>query len=458
VTTLIKNGTIVTAGDTTRADLLVEGDKISKIGVKLTDKADSVVDARGHYVIPGGIDVHTHLDMPFGGTVSNDDFKTGHIAAAFGGTTSHIDFCIQSKGQSFADALETWHGKARDKAGVDYGFHVAITDLNDRAMRELPSLPEQGVSSIKLFMAYKGTLMVDDETLFRAMQVAAGSGVLTMVHAENGDVIDVLVRDALAGGHTEPVWHARTRPHLAEAEATGRAVALAGMADAALYVVHMTCASAVEQLRLGQWKGLNVHGETCTQYFFMTERDLARPGFEGAKYVCSPPMRTKADGEALWEAVADGTLEIVSTDHCVFNMKGQKDLGRDDFSKIPNGVPGIEDRMMMLYDQGVRKGRLTLNRWVELTATNPAKRFGLYPYKGTVAVGADADLVLWNPKGKKTISAETHHMNVDYNLYEGRTVTGLPAKVWSRGELIVDEGAWLGEAGRGQFLHRDKVY
>jgi len=457
MSTLIKNGTIVTASDTYKADLLIEGEQITKIGKKLKDNADETIDAKGHYIIPGGIDVHTHLDMPFGGTVSNDDFDTGHKAAAFGGTTSHIDFCIQGKRQSFKKALEGWHKKADGKSGIDYGFHVAITDLNKKTMAELPQLPSMGVTSIKLFMAYKGALMVDDETLFRSMRIAADNGILTMVHAENGDVIDVLVNEALEAGNTDPIYHAKTRPAHAEAEATGRAVAMAGMANAPLYVVHMTCEGALEQLRLGQKKGWNVHGETCTQYFFMTEKDLAKPRFQGAKYVCSPPMRTKADQAALWEAVADGTLEAISTDHCVFKFKGQKDMGKGDFSKIPNGVPGIEDRMMILYSEGVRKKKISLNRWVELTATNPAKLFGLYPKKGTVAVGADADIVLWNPREKKTISAKKHHMNVDYNLYEGKTVTGVPAKVFSRGELIVDGKKWLGENGRGKFLERSKV-
>jgi dihydropyrimidinase len=314
-----------------------------------------------------------------------------------------------------------------------------------------------GVTSIKLFMAYKNVLQVDDDTLFKAMRIAGEHGILTMVHAENGDVIDTLVTEALEEGNTDPIWHAVTRPHWAKAEATGRAIAISGMANAPLYVVHMTCESALDQLRLGQRRGLAVHGETCTQYFFITQKDLARPGFEGAKYVCSPPMRSTEDQRALWQAVADGTLEVVSTDHCVFNFKGQKDLGKGDFSKIPNGVPGIEDRMMMLYSEGVRKGRISINQWVELTATNPAKRFGLYPKKGTVAVGSDADLVIWNPKAKKTIRASDQHQNVDYNLYEGRTVTGVPAQVFSRGELIVDGDTWLGEKGRGQFLKRKKV-
>lgn len=457
MSTLIKNGTIVTGSDTYKADLLIEGEQISKIGKKLKDEADTVIDAKGHYILPGGIDVHTHLDMPFGGTVSNDDFHTGHVAAAFGGTTSHIDFCIQGKRQSFKKALETWHKKAEGKASIDYGFHLAITDLNKNTMAELPDLPSMGVTSIKLFMAYKGALMVDDETLFRSMRIAADNGILTMVHAENGDVIDVLVNEALAAGNTDPIWHAKTRPASAEAEATGRAVAMAGMANAPLFVVHMTCEGAVEQLRLGQAKGYPVFGETCTQYFFMTENDLAKPKFEGAKYVCSPPMRSKHDQSVLWEAVKDGTLESISTDHCVFNFKGQKDMGKGDFSKIPNGCPGIEDRLMVLYSEGVRKGKISLNRFVDLTATNPAKRFGLYPRKGTVTVGADADLVLWNPRGKKTITAKKHHMNVDYNLYEGKTVTGVPAKVFSRGELIVDGDTWLGSQGRGQFLERAKV-
>ena len=456
-TTLIKNGTIVNSGETYKADVLIDGERISRIGSSLGRKADNIVDARGQYLIPGGIDVHTHLAMPFGGTVSSDDFYTGHKGAAFGGTTTHLDFCIQGKGQSLEKSLETWHNKADDKACIDYGFHMAITDLNEKTMAEIPKLPSMGVTSIKLFMAYKGVLMVDDDTLFQAMRLAAKSGILSMVHAENGDVIDILTKEALENGNTSPAWHGRTRPHLCEAEATGRASAMAGLADAPLYVVHMTCESAVEQLRLGQKQGLKVFGETCTQYFLTSQADLERPGFEGAKYVCSPPVRTKHDQEALWNAVADGTLAVISTDHCPFNYKGQKDLGKGDFSKIPNGMPGIEDRMYMTYDRGVRKDKISMNKWVELNCTNPAKLFGLYPRKGTVTVGSDADIVLWDTKATKTVSAKTHNMNIDYNVYEGKRIRGLPTKTFRRGRLIVDDGKFLAEEGSGRFLRRERV-
>ncbi|MDZ7705767.1 MAG: dihydropyrimidinase [Trueperaceae bacterium] len=351
MSTLIKAGMIITASDTYQADIFIDGGKIQKIGAVLDDPADTVIPADDMYVIPGGIDVHTHLDMPFGGTNSSDNFETGHKAAAFGGTTSHIDFCLQPSGGSFADGLQIWHDKADGKACIDYGFHMAITDLNETALNELPELPAQGVTSIKMFMAYKGVFMVDDETLFRAMQIAGQHGILSMVHAENGDVVDLMVKEAVAAGYTEPHYHAKTRPALVEAEATGRAVHIAGVANAPLYVVHMTCEGALEQLRIGQRQGLDVYGETCTQYFFVTEDDLARPDFEGAKYVCSPPVRTEKDQDALWKAVADGTLAAVSTDHCPFFFEGQKEMGRGDFSKIPNGMPGIEEIRTRTLDE-----------------------------------------------------------------------------------------------------------
>ncbi len=455
--TLIKNGTIVNSGETYKADVLIEGERISKIGSSLERKADKIVDARGNYLIPGGIDVHTHLAMPFGSTIPSDDFYTGHKAAAFGGTTTHIDCCIQGKGESFAKSIETWHNKADDKACIDYGFHMAITDLNDETIQELPKLPSMGVTSIKLFMAHKGVSQVDDDTLFQAMRIAGKSGILTMVHAENGDVIDTLVKEALEANNTSPAWHGRTRPHLCESEATGRAIAMSGLANAPLYVAHMTCESAVEQLRLGKKQGLNVHGETCTHYFMTLQTDLERQGFEGAKYVCSPPVRSRHDQEALWNAVTDGTLSVISSDHCSFNYKGQKDLGKGDFSKIPNGMPGIEDRMYMTYDRGVRKDKISMNKWVELNCTNPAKLFGLYPRKGTITVGSDADIVLWDSKATKTVSAKTHHMNVDYNAYEGKRIRGLPVKTFRRGHLIVDDGEFLADAGSGRFLRRERA-
>ena len=462
MSTLITGGTVVTASDTYQADVLIEGEKIAGVGHGF--KADNTIDAKGKYVIPGGIDVHTHLDMPFGGTVASDDFFTGHRAAAFGGTTTHIDFAIQPKGSTLRETLDMWHAKANGKAAVDYGFHLAITDLPDSVMDEIKQAPEWGVTSLKLFMAYKGSLMVDDATLFRAMEQAAQHGLLIMVHAENGDAIDLLVKQALDAGNTDPKYHALTRPPELEAEATNRAIRLAEVAGAPLYVVHVTNSGAAEAIRLARQRGKGrIHGETCTQYFFFTKDDLARPGFEGAKWVCSPPFREQSDQEALWKSVADNDLQVISTDHCDFWYEGGRDgrnagkeLGKGDFSKIPNGVPGIEDRMMVLYTHGVRGGRFSLNRWIELCCTNPAKLFGLYPKKGLIAPGADADVVVWDPEATHTLSAKTSHQNTDYNLYEGMKVTGVPSVVLLRGNVIVEGNDWKGTAGSGQFQHRQR--
>ena len=461
MTTLIKNGTIVTAGDTFQADVLIDGEKITMLGQDLPGAGHEVIDAEGLLLLPGGIDVHTHLELPFGGTVSSDDFFTGHKAAAFGGTTSHIDFVIQPVGGSLKEGVDAWHAKSKDKAAIDYGFHMAITDLRDEVMAEIPSLLEEGITSLKLFMAYKGLFQVDDTTLYRAMNVAAEHGMLIMVHAENGDVIAERRAKLLAEGKTEPKYHAVAQPAMVEAEATGRAVALAGISGASLYVVHMTCEEAIEQLALGRAKGFRVMGETCTQYLFVFEKDLARPNYEGAKFICSPPVRQPKDAPVLWQALADNTLQAVSTDHCPFwfegGVKGRipgKELGKPSFDKIPNGMPGIEDRMPVMWQHGVNRGRYSPNRFVEITATNPAKIFGLYPRKGTITIGADADIVLWDPHQEHTISAETHHMNTDYNVYEGMTVTGWPVRTLLRGRSIVIGDAWHGQAGSGTFLHR----
>lgn len=461
MTTVIKGGTVVTASESYPADVLIDGEQIIAVGKNLS--GDTTIDASGKYVIPGGIDVHTHLDMPFGGTVSSDDFFTGHRAAAFGGTTMHIDFAIQPKGATLKETLDIWHGKANGKAAVDYGFHVAITDLPDSVMDEIKQCPEYGVTSLKLFMAYKGALMVDDATLFRAMQQAAEHKLLIMVHAENGDAIDLLVKEAIDAGNLEPKYHALTRPPELEAEATYRAIRLAEVAGSPLYVVHLTNNGALEAVRLARARGLSnqIFAETCVQYFFFTKDDLARPDFEGAKWVCSPPFREKSDQVMLWEGVADNSLQVVSTDHCPFWFEGGKDgknpgkeLGRDNFAAIPNGCPGIEDRMMILYTHGVRAGKISLNRWVELCCTNPAKLFGCYPQKGTIAPGADADIVVWDPEATKTIAAARQHQNTDYNLYEGWEVTGLPSIVLSRGRVLVEGDEWKGEQGAGKFVKR----
>jgi len=456
MTTLFKHGTIVTASETYPADLLVDGEQIAAIGRDLPATGAAVVDARGRYLLPGGIDVHTHLDMPFGGTTSADDFQTGHVAAAFGGTTAHVDFVIQSKGASLRQALDLWQAKAAGKACIDYGFHIAITDLTPAVLAEIPRLPDWGVTSVKLFMAYKGVLQVDDATLFAVFQQTGPAGILAMVHAENGDAIDLLIQQAVAAGNLAPKFHALTRPPELEGEATGRAIALAVVAGAPLYVVHLTCDLALQQVKAAQARRARVWAETCTQYFFFTADDLARPGFEGAKYVCSPPFRTPRDHEALWGGVRDGSLSVVSTDHCPFNYETQKSLGRDSFANIPNGVPGIEDRLMVLHQAGVRGGRISLNRFVELTATNPAKLFGLYPRKGSLVVGADADIVLFDPDRERTLSAKTHHMRIDYSLFEGTTVRGVPSGVWVRGRQVVDGDRFAGTPGTGQYVRRNR--
>lgn len=464
--TLIKNGTLVTASDTYTADLLIDGDKIALIGVNLSADNAQVVEATGKYVLPGAIDVHTHLELPFGGTVSSDDFYSGHKAAAFGGTTFHIDFAMQAKGERLHNTVERWHKKAASKAVLDYGYHLGITDLTDDVLNEIPQMGQEGLPSLKLFMAYKNVLQIDDMTLFRTMMKAAEHGMLIMVHAENGDAIEVLVKDAIAKGHKTAEWHALTRPDWCEGEATNRAVSLAAVAGAPLYVVHVTCAKAVNAIVGGRANGVKVMGETCVQYFHFTIDDLRKP--DGAKWVCSPPMRTKADNAALWEAVRNNSLQVVSTDHCPFLYDGAKpimyegkpfqipgkELGRDDFSKIPNGLPCIEDRMLILWTYGVGEGRINLNRLVELCCTNPAKMFGLYPKKGTLAVGADADVVIWDPRKKRKMSVETSHQRTDYNMYEGWEITGAPEKVYRRGELLVDGEAWHGKPGSGQWRPR----
>ena len=455
VSTLISGGRIITAADDYVGDVYVEGERISMLGESLDVDADRVIDATGKYVLPGCVDPHTHLDMPFGGTTTIDDVTSGQTAAAFGGTTCHVDFCIQSPGSSFADALDTWHGKREGKQIIDMGFHIAVTDLREGgSLEELARLPEQGITSYKLFMAYKGALMVDDETLFRTMEVAADTGALVMVHAENGDAIDVLVKQALAAGNTAPHFHALTRPAELEGEATNRAIQLARIAGAPLYVVHVSCKEAVDPIARAREQGWDVWGETCTQYFFIDYTYLERPDFEGAKYVYTPPPRDRENQEILWHAVRSDILSAVSTDHCAFLWDGQKSLGRDDFSKIPNGGPGLENRLHMIHEFGVRTGRISLNRMVELLSTNPAKLFGLYPRKGTIAPGSDADIVIFDPERRHLITAATQHSKVDYNLYEGTEVTGSPEVVLLRGNVLVESGELVAEPGVGEFVER----
>jgi len=454
---LIKGGRVVTPADDYVGDVYAEGERITLIGESLDVQADKVIDATGKYVLPGGIDPHTHLDMPFGGTVTIDDVESGQTSAAFGGTTCHVDFIIQPPGATFTASLDEWRAKANGKQVIDMGYHMAVTDLKEGGtLEELASLPDEGITSYKLFMAYKGALMVDDETLFRTMQVAAETGALVMVHAENGDAIDVLVKEALAAGHTEPKYHALTRPPETEGEATNRAIQLSRVAGSPLYVVHVSCAEAVEPIAIAREKGWNIHGETCTQYFFVDYAFLERPDFEGAKYVYTPPPRDKANQDVLWNAVRTDVLSVVSTDHCAFLWDGQKTIGRDDFSKIPNGAPGLENRLQMIHEFGVRAGRISLNRMVELLSTNPAKLFGLYPRKGTIAVGSDADIVVFDPEHTVTLSAETHHSKSDYNLFEGTEVTGVPEVVLLRGQILVENGELVASPGVGQFVARAK--
>jgi dihydropyrimidinase len=452
--TLIRHGTVVTATGASVADVLIEGERIAQVGPHLDATAEATWDATGRYVIPGGVDVHTHLDMPLGDTVSADDFESGTIAAAFGGTTAIVDFAVQDRGRPMREAWEAWMRKAQGRAAVDYGFHMIVTDLPLAGLEEMDALVAEGVTTFKLFMAYPGRLMVDDETIFRALRRTTENGAMVLMHAENGGVIDELVRQALAAGHTAPKFHALTRPPRTEAEATHRAIALAEMAGAPIYIVHVSCAEAVEEVAAARGRGAEALGETCPQYLLLSDELYDQPGFEGAKYVMSPPLRPREGQERLWRALADGDLQVVATDHCPFRMRDQKTLGRDDFSKIPGGAPGIETRMSLLYDGGVRAGRLSLSRFVELTATNPAKLFGLYPRKGVIAAGSDADLVVWDPEREVTWSAATHHMRVDYNPYEGRVAKGAPDLVLSRGRPVIEAGKFVGHAGAGQFLKR----
>ncbi len=452
--TLIKNGTIVTAVDQYKGDVLVEDEKISVIGVSLDIVADKMIDAAGKYVLPGGIDVHTHMDMPFGGSTSADDFETGTRAAAFGGTTTIVDFAIQYRGQTLHHAMETWAKKAESKAVIDYGFHMIITELNDQVEGEMDALVRQGITSFKLFMAYPGVFMLDDASIFKALLRTGKNGGTICMHAENGGVIDVLVQRALAEGKTAPKYHALTRPARAEAEATHRAIALAEIADVPVYIVHLSAAEALEMVTEARDRGLPAHAETCPQYLFLSYDNYEEPDFAGAKYVMSPPLRDKAKQNQLWRGLASNDLQVISTDHCPFCMKEQKELGKDDFSKIPNGAPGVETRMSLVYDGGVRPGRISLNRFVELTSTSPAKIFGMFPRKGTIAPGSDADIVIFDPNRTITLAAKTLHMNVDYNPYEGRQVTGATDTVLSRGRLVIENGVFVGRPGSGSFLKR----
>ena len=454
--TLIRGGTVVTATDTYLSDVGIVGEKISVIGLNLpAEGAGKVIEARGMLVMPGGIDVHTHLDMPFGGTTSADDFESGTVAAAYGGTTTLIDFAIQYKGQALRHAFDTWMKKADGKAVIDYSFHCIITDIAGAQLDEMKAFVRAGVPTFKLFMAYPGVFMLDDAAIFKAMGVAADCGGMICMHAENGGAIDVIVQRALAEGKRAPKYHALTRPVTAEAEATSRAIALAEMAGTPVYIVHLSCNEALEKVREARDRGLRVYAETCPQYLYLSLENMDGPGFDGAKYVFTPPLREKWHQEKLWQGLAKDDLQVVSTDHCPFCMKEQKELGKDDFTKIPNGGPGIEHRVSLVYSGGVHGGKFSPNRFVQLVSTAPAKLFGLYPRKGTVAVGSDADLIVFDADEEQTISVKTHHMRVDYSMFEGTRVKGVPKTVLSRGRVIVEGGRFVGRVGAGEFLKRE---
>jgi dihydropyrimidinase len=455
--TLIKNGHIVTAVDSYNADILIDGETVAMIGKDLSSvvgAVDKTIDATGKLVIPGGVDPHTHMDLPFGGTSSSDDFETGTRAAAFGGTTTIIDFAVQYKGQALNEALDAWFAKAEGKATTDYGFHLIVTDLPDERLPQLKAMIDQGVTSFKLFMAYPGVFLVDDGVIFKAMTAAGENGGLICMHAENGVVIDVLVKRALAEGKTAPKYHALTRPTKAEAEGVHRAIAIAEMANSPVYIVHLSCYDALKEVQAARDLGLPAFAETCPQYLLLDYSLYEKPDFEGSKYVMTPPLRDKENQELLWRGLRGDDLQVISTDHCPFCFKEQKELGLGDFSKIPNGGPGVENRMSLIYHHGVTQGRINLNRFVELTSTAAAKIFGLFPKKGTIAVGSDADIVIFDPNREQTISAATHHMRVDYSAYEGWRVRGVTETVLSRGRVIVENNEFKGKTGAGRFIKR----
>ncbi|WP_030900609.1 dihydropyrimidinase [Streptomyces sp. NRRL F-5126] len=453
--TLITGGLVLTAADELHADVLVDGAHVAGLAAHGSHgwSADRVIDATGKYVIPGGVDAHTHMEMPFGGTLASDTFETGTRAAAWGGTTTIVDFAIQPRGGSLKEGLDAWHAKAEGKCAIDYGFHMIMSDVNESSLKEMDRLVSLGVTSFKLFTAYPGVFLSDDGQILRAMQRAAAGGGLVMTHAENGLAIDVLAEQALARGERDPRYHGEVRKALLEAEATHRVIRLSQVAGAPLYVVHVSAREALAELVRARDDGLPVFGETCPQYLFLSTDNLAEPDFEGAKYVCSTPLRPAEHQAALWQGLRTNDLQVVSTDHCPFCFKGQKELGRGDFTKIPNGLPGVENRMDLLH-QAVVDGRIGLRRWIEIACATPARMFGLYPRKGTIAPGSDADIVLYDPHGEQTVSAATHHMNVDYSAYEGRRVTGRVETVLSRGVPVIEDRVYVGHPGQGTYLPR----
>ncbi len=463
--TLIKNGTVVSATGRATADVLVDGETIAAVlqpgstllGFEIEKNVDRVIDAAGKYVIPGGVDAHTHMQMPFGGTEASDTFETGTRAAAWGGTTSIIDFVVQYPEQGVLDQYRLWHEKAAGNCAIDYGFHQILSDVQDSSLKAMDELIVEGVTSFKLFMAYKGVFLSDDGQILRAFQKGAENGAMMMMHAENGAMIDVLVQQAVEAGNTTPYYHGLTRPWQAEEEATHRAIMIADLTGAPLYVVHVSAKQAVEQIAAARDRGLNIFGETCPQYLYLSlEEQLGAPGFEGAKWVCSTPLRSRAEGhqDHMWQSLRTNDIQMVSTDHCPFCMKDQKELGIGDFSKIPNGIGSVEHRMDLMY-QGVVSGQISLERWVEITSTTPARMFGLYGRKGVVQPGADADIVIYDPNGHTSIGlGKTHHMNMDYSAWEGFEIDGHVDTVISRGEVIVEDDAFTGRIGHGQYLKR----
>ncbi|HSL44011.1 MAG TPA: dihydropyrimidinase [Anaerolineales bacterium] len=464
--TLIKNGTLITSTETFDADILIEGEKIALIGKDLQHPNAAVIDAAGKLIMPGGIDPHVHLDLPMFGTVSSDDHYTGHKAAAFGGTTTVMDFVVLEP-EGFEHSVDLWFEKSA-KAAIDYSFHMNLTRFDEKIAGEIPLLREMGITTLKVFTAYTGRLRIDDGSIFKTMQIARENGMLVMAHCENGDVIDTLVEQALEAGQTTPEWHALTRPAWGGVESTLRVAGMASAANAPVYIVHMNVGGEVDMLKYARERGVKVMGETCPQYLFFTIDDLRRP--DGAKWICSPPMRTAQDNARLWEGLSEGILQTIGTDHCPFFYEGTrpivyegreiaipgKELGKEDFTKIPNGLPGIEDRMPVMWTCGVRAGKITANQFVAYNSTNPAKIFGLYPRKGALLAGSDADIAIWDPEKKVTYGVGVAHQRTDYNLYEGWELTGMPEKVFLRGKLIVDGEKWFGKAGDGQFLKRDE--
>jgi len=452
--TLIKNGTIINADATIRADVLIDGERIAVMGEDLVMDADRTIDAADRWVVPGVIDVHTHMELPFGGTFAKDTFETGTRAAAFGGTTTIIDFAVQPRGGSLRQGLDAWHEKAEGNCSIDYAFHMIVSDVRDDVLSEMDQLVDEGVTTFKLFTAYPGVFLSDDGAIFKAMQQSAKNGGMILMHAENGMAIDVVANQNALSGNTEPYWHAVSRSPVLEGEATNRVIRLAEVAGSPVYIVHLSAREALNEVRRARDEGLRAFAETCPQYLFLSLEDM-KNGFEGSKFVCSPPLRPADHQDELWQGLVKDDLQIVATDHCPFDFHGQKELGRGDFRKIPNGLPGVENRVDLIHHGGVVGGRITPNRWVEVCSTAPARMFGL-PQKGVIAPGADADILIYDPKKTWTISAKTHHMDVDYSCYEGMQITGKSDLVLSRGKIIVDGDEWLGQAGDGRFIKRQR--